>query len=468
MKRASVLLLLATLWTPGCGNPQGEDLSSIEQESAALWMIPGASLWPRAGAGLPVYIRVCFNGTDFTADQRTTIRRAVEDTWEKAAYLDFWDWGVCPSPAPTADVIIVSVQPSLVGLGESTGGKVAGVNRTKFRTATPTVHTIAHEFGHQLGFHDENSNDNPCTQRTGGGASLENNPDMAQSIMTQSQCNNVTSLSAWDIMGVRRMYGLKPPQTIAGLGGLALSIAGGSTADGASIIGWPAQGGSHQKWRPSSLQNLNAMVGTFPQRSRCIKGNNSSPVVSSACDLTSSERFHFLGVEWRAMGSMCIAANGATVGAGLSLQACNGNALQKWDFFEGTTTQNRIRLNGSSNLCVQVPGGTTQLGTLLNLTHCSTASEQSFTKQGGRILWGDKCFNVFGGVTEAGKPLGLWDGCTAEPPLSHSLFTISGQIRSDLGQCVAMGSFTPSDGIGIKMEQCFSAFNWNQIWETYW
>ena len=36
-------------------------------------------------------------------------------------------------------------------------------------------------------------------------------------------------------------------------GGLCADVQGGSTADGAKIIQWPANGGSNQEWQPVGL-----------------------------------------------------------------------------------------------------------------------------------------------------------------------------------------------------------------------
>lgn len=465
MKLATRALALSVLSLAGCGEPQADDAPSIQERSAGLWLIAGANLWPRSGTG-PANIRVCFNGTNFNAAQRDAIRLSIEDSWERVANINFHDWGVCPNPAPTSNAIIVKHDPNLGAFGVSDGGKILNrANNIVFFSASPDRKTTIHEFGHALGFMDENTS-GVCSQNSGG-TSLENENDFGNSVMTQSICNDKATLSAWDILGVRRMYGLKPPRTIAGPRGLAMSIAGGSATIGAAIVGAPAQGAEYDKWLAHPVtQQLRASAGGAFRCANVQGGTVSSgltPLISWSCDSGANEVFHFTGVQWRAMGNMCVGANSNVVGANLSLQACASSVLQRWDFFEGGAT---IRLI-DSNLCVQVPNGSTALGTLLRLATCSGASDQSFSKQAGRILWGDKCFSSFGGTTAVGSKIGLWDGCGAEPPLPNEVFTIWGKVTGLGGQCVTLPDGAPVDGVQLGMSPCQAPLPPSQSWETY-
>ncbi|HEY3495347.1 MAG TPA: RICIN domain-containing protein, partial [Polyangiaceae bacterium] len=212
--------------------------------------------------------------------------------------------------------------------------------------------------------------------------------------------------------------GPKPPGTIAGLGGLSLNIQGGVTDIGRPIIGWPAANAWNSRWaRPTYTRLLRAQTGST-QRCLSVEGGSVgpglTPLISSDCDLYADhEEFSFTGVTWRAMGNRCVMAESNTVGSRISIAACNGGDLQRWDFFDNGT---HIRFSGS-NLCVNVPGGSLDLGTELRLATCNRDSpNQQFVYSSGQIHFSTRCFNVLGGTTADGSRIGLWNGCSADPP----------------------------------------------------
>ena len=338
-----------------------------------------------------------------------------------------------------------------------------------FGCSTPLTKAIVHEFGHILGFHEENGTVNPCTVRTSGGTSLEGESDLTLSVMSQLNCNGTWVLSAWDILGARRLYGMKTPGTIAGHSGLALNIQGASTAIGTPIIGWPASLGWHNSWKRPSTSSflLRAMTDSHQ---RCLNveggavGSGFTPLVSWECDGAENEQFHFTGVQWRAMGNRCVRAESAASGSRLSIAPCSAtSALHKWDFFEGSR---RIRLNGT-NLCAGVPGGSTALGTELQLATCSGFASQAFTYANGHILFNSsRCLHVLGGTTATGSRIGLWDGCMSVPPMHSAQFTTRGPVTA-MGQCVEMSGTVPFDGIPIGVAPCVSNVA-RQTWEYTW
>lgn len=154
-------------------------------------------------------------------------------------------------------------------------------------------------------------------------------------------------------------------------------------------------------------------------------------------------------------------ASSSAVNATLSIQACSGSSLQKWNFFDANR---EVRLNGT-NLCVEIPGGNTALGTLPKLATCNSGANQTFTFSASDIRFSNRCFAVLGGVTTPGAGVALWDGCDVNPPLPHEQFTIRGQVKS-LGQCVDMSGQAGFDGVPIGVAPCSAAQS--QIWEYFW
>lgn len=455
---------LTALGSTACGAaPESFDDESLMEQHDPLWQITGAL--PFSGGFVPI----CFEAT-VPAGLRTTIRQQIEATWENVAKIDFFGYGDCASPVPNGNVAVrvdASISPAL-GVTQRFSNPATSVTRVGFVTSSPSNKTIVHEFGHVLGFHEENSSTSPCTQRSSGAVSLEWEADMNSSVMTQSACNSSATLSAWDILGVRMLYGQKPPGSIAGMSGLSLNIQGGVTPIGTPIIGWPATGNWNDVWKRPTTSSLLLQAQTGATL-RCLNiqggvvGSGHTPLITWDCNESfTNEQFHFTGVAWRAMGNRCVQAESSASGAKLSIAACSTSSLQKWDFFEG---DRRIRLNGTS-LCASVPGGSTALGTELQLATCSTSATQTFTFTNGHINFSNRCFNVLGGTTANGNRIALWDGCGSVPPLHNEQFTIRGPVTG-LGQCVELAGGVPFDGVGIGVAPCVSGAA-RQTWEYYW
>lgn len=457
----SATLFAASATLGACGELPADQSDETATNEQPLWQLPGAVGWPYG------YVDVCFTSS-VPSSLRTTIRNQVESAWESVARINFYGFGDCPSSLPSGSLVVVSVDTTIGYLGLTTryNDPTSGLTTVKFVSTSPSNKTIVHEFGHVLGFHEENSSYSPCTQRSSGGTSLENEADMPYSVMTQSACNSSATPSSWDILGARQLYGLKDPGAIAGPNGLVLNISSGTTDLGNPIIGWP---NSVNMWndefkRPSTTSLL--LTAQTGSTQRCLNiqggsvGSGLTPLVSWDCgESATNEQFHFTGVNWLAMGNRCVQASSSSAGAQLSLQSCSTSSLQKWDFFEGNR---QIRLNGT-NLCVTIPGGTASLGTRPELATCG-GSYQTFGFSNGYITYSNLCFNVFGNTTTSGNGIGLWNGCSYSPPYSNEQFTIKGPITA-MGQCVTMNG-SPYDGVPTGVSYCNGSSS--QTWEYYW
>jgi hypothetical protein len=457
--RLGAVLVFAAVMLSACGGQPGDE-EEMATGAQPLWQMSGASPWAYG------FVPVCFQAS-VPAALRTTIRNQIEGVWEAAARINFYGFGDCPASIANGNVA-VSIDASIGALGLTTRyyDPTAGVTTVKFASTSPSNKTILHEFGHVLGFDEENSSYSPCTQRTSGGTSLEGEPDMPYSVMTQSACNSAAALSPWDILGARQLYGQKDAGAIAGLNGLVLNVSSGTTDLGNAIVAWP---NSVNYWnddfrRPSETSLL--LLAQTGSTQRCLNvaggtvGTGLTPLVSWDCgEAATNEQFHFLGVKWLAMGNRCVQADSASSGALLTTQACSTSSLQKWDFFEGNR---RIRLNGT-NLCVTVPNGSTSLGTRVQLATCGS-SYQTYGFANSYINYSNVCLNVLGGTTANGNGIGLWNGCGYSPAYANEQFTIKGPITS-LGQCVTMNG-SPYDGVPVGVSSCNSSTS--QAWEYYW
>ncbi len=452
---------------------------------------------------------------------RATIRRLVENTWARAANIEFVNWGDCKVDPATnkhvdsqlANTIVIQFQQEFdppAGLicssdancgatphaqcknGVCVAGGVDWSGVGKFSNG-PTViqynwppiqagadfRNLIHEFGHALGFAHEwmrnNFTDPACSMAdfpdrgsVSNGLALTTFPD-ASSIM--NYCGNPTSdadrLSPGDLVGVQRAYGRKSSGSLVSTGGMCADIREASPAFGTPIIAYPCRNAANDRWlRDGVTQHLQATASDGSPRCLNVSGGTVSPtsptpIISWSCVSNSNEDFSFSGVEWHGMGNMCA----TSVNNFIQMRPCDGSQAQKWTFLNSDpNVVPRLRQIQSNfvGLCVTTGSSTGALGERLHLDFCSTVdARQRFNFPGqGVIGFGNFCMNVLGGLPNAGSELGLWDGCTAVPRFWNEQFSLSGNVKV-LGQCLD-GSNTSQ----VSVSPCSSG-NANQSWEYY-
>lgn len=169
-------------------------------------------------------INVCWEDVSGFATERNWVRQATLATWEAESKIRFVGWNACPANFDGIRIQIADAGPHTKGLGTELRNKPNGMvlNFTFNSWSTGCAATrmfciqaiAVHEFGHALGAgHEQNRDDVPdqsCRdQRQGTDPDYNVTPYDLDSIMNycNPSWNGNGRLSAWDIEGIRALYG---------------------------------------------------------------------------------------------------------------------------------------------------------------------------------------------------------------------------------------------------------------------
>jgi hypothetical protein len=213
-----VALALAEVFAlAGCDADDTEAFDAADDDTELRGYALTTSIWDT------LTIPVCWEDfSDSTSQQRGWVRDAVAESWGANSDVVFVGWGECHTGSPGVRIAVADDQigPRVEALGNELDGLPQGmwVNFTYYNWAPAcqndpescTKATAAHQFGHVLGFADEqNRPDTPdnCVPPQGEDGNLLVGGWDAESVMNYCHWDGEGRLSNTDIEMVQLLYG---------------------------------------------------------------------------------------------------------------------------------------------------------------------------------------------------------------------------------------------------------------------
>ncbi len=456
--------------------------------------------------------RAC-NGDTFESygtnavELRLRLRALIKHHWELYGGLELYGWNECASEwlglGNFIEITFVSSCPesqrdaagrcSVPGFDPAPWNEVRGpIGRSSRAT---DVHidwkalkdgrndrAVVHAFGHALGFGHSSAatgdaSSSGCSDlRTrdydpSRGAPLTRffaftNPNgIMNPCLLRSEAP--AALSTADVLGLQSWYGRKPDGMIVDDIGECL------TPWYPDVKPYACRGGPEQTWRrdpASSTEQLRASyqgwVFCFDVPNGAVSDSKPTPIGYASCIADPRQSFSTIGMQWRALGNLCVRTANAVEGDGLETALCEETS-SRWDFFHPGPDLGfeQIRLSGTS-LCVS--GRTAGApGEPLTLATCNTTDErQQFFSRGRGVLEYGNGWKVGApaGEPAPGIPLVLTGPFDTIYAPYDTQFHLTGTVQA-LGQCLTTQLQT-NEGLPIAMEKCRPGAP-EQLWHYY-
>ena len=210
LARVGALAALFACSTACSAGPDDLDTLDLAVDSQELYRV--GAVWPNG------VVPVCWDSasvarSDF-AVRSTQVRRLANASWPVYGHVYFTGWGTCP--ANSAGRVRVRLNTDMNGNAGGIGYVAAG-RTMDLGTQRPDFggSLVPHEFGHELGFSHEMARPGfpddatgPCMEANIAGGDTEGTTADRDSIMASTgYCQQRTTLSGQDQLGVRNAYG---------------------------------------------------------------------------------------------------------------------------------------------------------------------------------------------------------------------------------------------------------------------